>query len=344
MIHSTKSIKHPLASAMFGALAVAVSLSMAGPAAAQSAKPVTLDFGTIFVGSTWYQYGASMSGLMKAQLPAGSSVTVRPYAGALGNVKLLQRNTKVQLATTFNTTANWGYQGTVGFKGAKTQNIRVLVGALDQYYLVTMVTAKSGITDLQQVKDKKMKLNIVSLPPGGLAHYGTGLILKAYGLDESMIKSWGGSWNKLTISAAVNAMKDGRADLWIHPVSAGHPATTELTQTSKINFLSLDSKIANSLAKVGLTPTTLPANTFKGQSAPVDVVGMSTVIVTNKFMSDDVAYALTKAIIGNIDKLKAQNKSLKPLDPRTAWKLENTGGVPLHPGAAKYYKEAGFMK
>lgn len=327
----------------FGAvLSVAGNLVTADQAVAQG-KSVSIDMGTIFVGSSWYRYGAAMQGLMKAQLPAGSTVTVRPYAGAFGNIKLLNKNQKIQLATTFNAAANWGYNGVVAFKGGKATNIRAIVGALDQYYLIVMARPGSGITDLHQIKQKKMKVNVTQNPPGGLAHYGTWLVLNAYGLTEDLIKKWGGSVNKVTMSASISAMKDRRADIWIHPVTAGHPAVTELTQTTKVNFLSLDPKVAGKLNKIGLPSIQLPANTFKGQNKPASVVGMSTILIVSKEMDDKVAYSLTKAVIGNAKSLKSQIKAFKKFNPKTTWKSQYTGGVPLHPGAAKYYKEAGLM-
>lgn len=327
----------------FGAaLAVAGSFVTTSPAVAQD-KSVSIDIGTVFVGSSWYRYGAAMQGLIKAQLPAGSSVTVRPYAGAFGNIKLLNKNQKIQLATTFNAAANWGYNGVVAFKGGKTDNIRAIVGALDQYYLIVMTRPGSGITDLHQIKKKKMKVVITQNPPGGLAHYGTWLVLNAYGLTEDLIKKWGGSVNKVATSTSVNAMRDGRADIWIHPVTVGHPAVTELTQTSTVNFLSLDPKIVRNLNKIGLPSAQLPADSFKGQNKAADVVGLSTILIVSKEMDDKVAYSLTKAVISNAKSLKSEIKDFKVFDPTTTWKSHFTGGVPLHPGAAKYYKEAGLM-
>ncbi len=319
----------------------ALHLSGAGAYAA-SGKPVSLDFGSIFVGSTWYQYAAAMSEYMKPVLPEGSSITVRPYAGAFGNIRLLQKNEKVQLGTTFTTAGTWAAKGIVAFEGRKTPALRALIGALDQSYMAIIVTKKSGITSLSQIREKRMKVHLVQLPPTGLAAYGTKVILLAHWISYDDIKKWGGSVNSVNIQAAGNAMKDGRADIWLHPVSKGHPKVTELAETTDVRFLDVEKEAFPKLDAIGLPAATMPANTFKHQPKPKHVVGMSTIIVTSTAMQDDLAYTLTKAIVENAEGLKKRMKGLSYFDPATSWK--HTGGVPLHEGARRYYKEAGYIK
>ncbi len=315
---------------------------LAVPAAAQSDKPVSLDFGSVFVGSTWYQYAAAMSDYAKPQLPKGSSITVRPYAGAFGNIRLLQKGEKVHLGTTFSTAGNWAVNGIVAFEGQKMDKLRALTGALDQTYVVIVASARSGITSIPQIREKKMKVNIVQLPPTGIANFGTKVVLEAHGISREDIKAWGGSINTVSIQAAGNAMKDGRADLWIHPAPKGHPKVTEVAETTDVRFLEIEKSALPKLEKIGLPGIMMPANTFKNQAAPKQVVGTSTIIVTNAAMSDELAYTITKAIAQNADGLKKRMKGLAPFDPKTSWKA--TGGVQLHPGAVRFYREAGYMK
>jgi hypothetical protein len=73
----------------------------------------------------------------------------------------------------------------------------------------------------------------------------------------------------------------------------------------------------------------------------VPTVGMGTVIMVHKDMSDDVAYTLTKLTNEMKDRLPAIHKSMEVFNPAVAWKDQP---VPLHPGAIKYYKEKGLMK
>jgi TRAP transporter TAXI family solute receptor len=311
-------------------------------ATANAQKPVSLDFGAIFVGSTWYQYAAAMSDFMKPKLPKGSSITVRPYAGAFGNIRLLERGEKINLGVTFTTAGTWAVNGIVAFDGKKTSKVRALTGALDQSYMVIIATKKSGITSLSEVRRTKRKVNVVVLPPTGLAAFGTKVILEGHGITYDDIKKWGGSVNTVNIQGAGNAMKDGRADLWIHPVAKGHPKVTELAQTTDVRFLEVEAEAMAKLQAIGLPAAKLPANTFKHQPTAKNVVGMSSIIITSAGMSDDLAYTLTKAIAENAGGLKKRMRGLGYFDPATSW--QKTGGVPLHAGAMRYYKNAGYMK
>ena len=325
-----------LATAIITVPVLAISVS------ANAQKPVSLDFGAIFVGSTWYQYAAAMSDYMKPMLPKGSSITVRPYAGAFGNIRLLEKGQKINLGTTFTTAGNWAVNGTVAFDGKKTTKVRALTGALDQAYLVIIATKKSGLTSLSEIRKTKRKVNVVVLPPTGLAAFGTKVILEGHGITYNDIKQWGGRVDTVNIQGAGNAMKDGRADLWIHPVAKGHPKVTELAQTTDVRFLEGEAEAMPKLQAIGLPAAKLPANTFKHQPTARNVVGMSTIIIASASMSDDLAYTLTKAIAENASGLKKRMKGLGYFDPATSWK--KTGGVPLHSGAKRYYKEAGHIK
>ena len=65
-------------------------------------------------------------------------------------------------------------------------------------------------------------------------------------------------------------------------------------------------------------------------------------LIVNKDMPDATAYAITKAIVENRDKLVAEHKAMSGFIAEDAWRPENNG-IPLHPGAVKYYKEKGWM-
>ncbi|MDH3638937.1 MAG: TRAP transporter substrate-binding protein, partial [Gammaproteobacteria bacterium] len=131
-------------------------------------------------------------------------------------------------------------------------------------------------------------------------------------------------------------------DLWIHPAAKGHPKVTELAQTTDVRFLEVEAEASPKLKAIGLPAAKLPANTFNHQRTAKTVVGMSTIIITSAGMNADLAYTLAKAIAENASGLKKRMRGLNYFNPKTAWKT--TGGVPLHPGAARYYREAGHMK
>lgn len=83
-----------------------------------------------------------------------------------------------------------------------------------------------------------------------------------------------------------------------------------------------------------------PAKTFPGMELDVAVLGFATCLIATDKMSEDVAYKITKAICEGKEELASQYKAASAFDPKKAWARH----VPLHPGAVKCYKEAGYMK
>ncbi len=88
----------------------------------------------------------------------------------------------------------------------------------------------------------------------------------------------------------------------------------------------------------------IPANTFKGQTTPVKTVKAASNILVNSEVPADVVYTITKTIMENADKLPKIHAALSDFDPKKAADPGLNGNCPLHPGAAKYYKEAGLLK
>ena len=98
------------------------------------------------------------------------------------------------------------------------------------------------------------------------------------------------------------------------------------------------------VSEKGFDLITIPANSFKGQDKELTLPGTPDCVFCKESLSEDVVYAITKSLSENRDALVAEYNSLSPWEPETAWEEMKRGGCPLHPGAEKYYKEAGYMK
>jgi TRAP transporter TAXI family solute receptor len=89
------------------------------------------------------------------------------------------------------------------------------------------------------------------------------------------------------------------------------------------------------------TQVQLPANTYKGQSAPVSTIAVMAVWTAHDGVSDNTAYEVTKALYENtaiMGQVHVQGKNIT-LNTATA-----VGSLPLHPGAARYFREKGVLK
>ena len=85
----------------------------------------------------------------------------------------------------------------------------------------------------------------------------------------------------------------------------------------------------------------IPAGTYEGQTADVQTAAIPNFLVSHSGVSDDLAYQMTKALYDNLDTMYAAHNAAKAIKRENAIKGMP---VPLHPGAARYYKEVGLMK
>lgn len=316
--------------------------ALAGNLAAQEVKaPVHLSFASLDLGSAWYIYAATFAKQWRGSLPKGSTIDVLPFAGGIGNALVLDKG-DADLGFLFGTTAKWAVQGEVAYS-KKIDVITGLVAGLDKYYIVVMATKRSGIASLEEVAKKKMPVRIVAQPVGSASEFSMRLILEAYGMTYDGIKSWGGNVTPTSTGIAQAQMMDGKADIWINAVTPGHPAISELAMSTELVFLPLGDGVIKKLETYGYQKTFLPAKSFKGQERDVSLVGWSTILLAHKNLKPEVAYLLTQCIVENKKEMVTAYAGFKDFNPEEAWRFQ-AFNVPLHPGAAKYYRDKGMMK
>jgi TRAP transporter TAXI family solute receptor len=319
---------------------LALGLTLAG-GVTWAQQPVNLAFATLSQGTAWYVYGATMADLLRKALPAGSNVDVKPFSGGVGNAKLVAKN-ETPLALSFTVTNRWALEGKEAYD-AKLENLRGLAGGLDTYYLAAIATKRLNVNSLKEVKDRKLAVRLYTLQVGSLGEFGARQLLREYGLSYADLKSAGGSTTHAGYNVIVDAFKDGRADVLIAVITPKHPSITEITTFTDVKFLELEPERVTGLSGLGYKPTTMPADTFKNQAQPVKTVGFPTVLITNRELPEPVAYAITKTIAENKDALVRGHAGLAEFEPTRAWVPENVG-IPLHPGAERFYREKGWMK
>jgi TRAP transporter TAXI family solute receptor len=282
-----------------------------------------------------------MAELLRKTLPAGSNVDVKPFAGGVGNAKLVAKG-ETPLALSFTVTNRWAFEGKEAYD-AKLEGLRALVGGLDTYYLVAVAARRLGVNSLKDVKERKLPVKIYTQPIGALGEFAGRQLLRAYGMSYADVRGWGGSTTHVGYNVIVDAFKDGRADVLLAVVTPKHPSVSELTTFSDVKFLGIEGEIVKGLAPLGYTLATMPANTFKNQAEPVNTVGFPTVVIASKDMAEPLAYTVTKTIVENKDALVRGHAGLAGFDPATAWQPDKVG-IPLHPGAERVYREKGWMK
>ena len=106
-------------------------------------------------------------------------------------------------------------------------------------------------------------------------------------------------------------------------------------------LVAIPAEVVGKIGGVAYVAATIPAGTYDDQPADLPTVGVPNFLVTREGVSDDVAYLMTKALFEHLGQLVETNPAAKGIDIKTA----TVGApIPLHPGAERYYREAGILK
>jgi TRAP transporter TAXI family solute receptor len=320
-------------------------MMVAALALSTSAGAQELKFGAMPLNTWWYVAGASVSALVQPQLPAGAKMEVLARGGGIANPVVVDEN-KAQIAMSNVATSKWAWDGEPElYKGHKHQNIRALVGGINSIYIVAMLREdyiqRTGNASLEKALVDR-NIRIIMKPAGSSVPPAVRMIAESLGTSLEKIRSGGAQIIQVDAAQITSMLREGRADLYFETAARGHPAVTEVTLTTPVRFIDLPEKSLKLMSERGLKATPMP-EFFKGQKGPTKSVDLGTQIIANKDVPDNIAYIDTKTIVENKDKLVQRHQAWKEFEPEEAWKPENNA-IPLHPGAAKYYRERGWLK
>jgi len=277
-------------------VAVAVALCLvAGVAHAGE----NLQIGAMPLGSIWYVFAASFAKVLQPALPAGSNIEVIARGGGIGNPVVVNEG-KAQLAIANTSTSNWAWNGEQEiYKGKKHQNIRGLLGGLNEVWIVAMLTEdyikKTGNDTLEKALLGDKPPRVIMKPAGSTVPPVVRMALEAIGTSFDKLKAKGGSLTQVDVSQIPQLMRDGRADLYFESASPGHPATQEVSLTVDVRFVDMPDKAIQAMAQNGLKVSPMP-QFFKGQKGPVKSVDFGTNLIARQDMTEELAYRITKAI------------------------------------------------
>jgi hypothetical protein len=310
-------------------------------ASAFAAEPLRI--GSMPVGSGWYVAAAAIEQALKPAL-GDRSIEVIARGGGVANPMVVEQG-KAEIALSNVATSVWAANGLDLYAGKKATNIRALIGDLNPVYMAMMVRndfiAKTGLDTMDKIFSSGKPMRIVMKPQGSNVPPTVDMMLAAYGLTRAKVKANGGDIIQVDTAQIPDVIREGRADILLDTVLKGHPMITEVALTGNIRFLDLSEKAREVLGKNGVKPAQYP-KWFQGQSGPNWGADFGTELIANASLPDDVAYTVVKTFIEKRGDLVKAYPAFGEFDPKNAAKPENIG-IPLHPGAARYYKEKGLM-
>lgn len=306
------------------------SVKQGGQTGTQVARVQNLSLATAAAGGGWYAGGVAIADLLSKRVE-GVKVIAQETGGGVENVRLLS-NGSVDMAFINADVAVAARTGQAPFKSSENLLSNGMV-ALQLYdnQIHIVARADSGIRTIQDVKGKSLNIG----PPGSAGALVAEEILKAHGLSPKDVTAAFLPWNE-----AADALADGKIDVAILAGGVPAPAVEGLAARIPIRFLQLDPKTYDNFKKKGLYITTIPANTYKGQAEPVDLLTWRAYMFVRESLSEDLVYNMVRTVIENKEELA---KTYKPSVQITVPSKETVAqlGFQLHPGALRYLAEIG---
>ena len=311
-----------------GLLAAAIALVATTPAAMNwaLAQPAPMTLGTASLGGTYFVYGGAVADLLSDR--AGIKVTTRQTQGPNQNVILVDEK-KIELGMVTMGVALQAVQGSAAWtKGKKYENIRALFPMYDTP-LQCVSLKKSGITSFRQLDGKTVGTG----PKAGTAGTYYPLIFDALGL-KAMVRFGQGE-------EMGNQLGDGILDAFCFGAGAPVPIFSQLDSEKDVVFYTwTEGDIAAIRSKFAeFSASQVPKGLYKQQTADQKTIGLYNFAIAHKDMSDDAAYAITKAVLENNARLAKGHPAGKETIAANA---SRNSFLPFHPGAVRYYKEKGI--
>jgi TRAP transporter TAXI family solute receptor len=219
------------------------------------------------------------------------------------------------------------------------KNIRAILGfKAGAYHPVTL--SGSGIESWEDIKSK----TVFTGPPAGSASATSEALIKIItgyvaGEDYNAVRlSWGEGYA---------ALADGKIDMMVRPAEVGSANIERFGLSGEFRVLSIpedkvgDEAMQALFGRPGRGMMSFDGGVYKGQltGGEITALGFTQFIGTHADMSEEVVYNATKAFWDNLDQVHATAFFLQEVTPSSAFTAVN---VPLHPGAIRYYEEAGF--
>ena len=311
-------------------------LASAALIAALSVPAFSAEFITIGTGGvtgTYYPTGGAICRLVnKLKKQTKIRCSVESTGGSVYNINTI-KNGELDFGIAQSDTVYQASKGTGKFKGKQVKKLKSVMAIYPE--LLTLVTRRSSnINSIADIKGKR-----INLGNPGSGNEATALTLFAEsGIKKSDLKFAGA----LKAAEMPDALRDNKIDGYFYMV--GHPTANikDASNSVDVKIVPLTGSSIDSLIKKYpyFAKADVPGGIYKGHPQGTPTFGVKAVLVTSDDVSDKAVYTVVKSILENFDSFKRLHPAYKNITKKS---LLDGLSAPLHPGALKYYKEAGLL-
>lgn len=273
----------------------------------------------------YYRYGQGLAQALSADLPS-TTVRARVTSGSVDNVVLLSRR-EAALAFSLADTAAEAVAGTGPFQEP------VPLRALARLYTNSVHVVVPQASPVDRVADLRGLRVSVGAAGSGTELTATRLLAVAGLGGPSAVEVV-----RAGVQESARALAEGRLDAFFWSGGLPTEGVAELVERAEVRLLPTDDLLAGMRAAHGeyVVEQTIPSSVY-GTSGDVSTIGVPNLLLVRADLPDDLARALTAGLFDAQPELVEAHPEARTLDQRSAI---TTAPVPLHPGAAAYYRAA----
>ncbi|MGP1358950.1 TAXI family TRAP transporter solute-binding subunit [Roseicyclus sp.] len=313
-----------------------IALGAALGAGAASAQETFIAIGTGGVTGVYYPTGGAICRLVnRDRADHGIRCGVESTAGSVYNINAV-RSGELEFGVAQSDWQYHAYQGTSQFEDQGAfEGLRAVFSVHPEPFTV-VARADAGIETFEDLQGKR-----VNVGNPGSGQRGTMEVLMeemGWTMDDFAVAS------ELQAAEQSQALCDNNIDAMIYTV--GHPSGSIQEATTACDAVLVDVDNAATQALVEANPfyrvATIPGGMYRGNEEDTTTFGVGATFITSADVPEEVVYTVVRAVFENIDQFRSLHPAFANLDPQ---EMANDGlSAPLHPGAERYFREAGLIE
>ena len=315
--------------------ALLLALGLATPCRAAGEPPVSLAITTGGVTGIYYQIGAAICRLLRDHPPARPiDCQTEGSAGSVNNV-LAVAGGRMPLGLAQSDTLYDAVTGTGGFAGRSPDTqVRALFSPVAETFLV-LTTAANWVPKIADLRGQRINIGA----PASGTEVTFRRIMKARGWSAADF----GSLSGIRASLQAQALCSGRVDAVAFVAANPVPVIQDAAFTCAARFVPLDQQFAREMIERHpyYVEAEVPGGLYRNNPEPTPTIGVRGIVIASVATPADAVYTITRSVFEHLPELRTLHLAFAGVSAKEM--LDQCVFVSVHPGAARYYREAGLQ-
>jgi uncharacterized protein len=298
------------------------------------AAPYPLSISTGGVTGIYYQIGAAICRLLRDHPPARPmDCQTEGSAGSVANIDLVSQG-RAPIGLAQSDSLHDAVTGTGVFAERRPDDrLRALFSPVVETFLV-LTRAQNWVPSIADLRDRRVNIGA----PASGSEVTFRQLLSARGWSPDDFSELTSIRSSLQAAALCTGRVDAVAFVAANPV----PVMQEATFACAARFVPLDQEFARLMTERHpyYVAATVPGGLYPNNPEPTPTIGVRGVVISSTATPDDVVYEVTRAVFAHI--LELRTLHLAFADARAEEMVDQCMFAPVHPGAARYYREVGL--